>query len=226
MKILYVEDDADLSFLVKDNLEMKGYTVNHAADGVKGLLLFKTDEPDLCLLDVNLPKKDGFTLAKEIRELNTEVPIIFVTAKSLPEDKIEGLTIGGDDYIVKPFSMDELLLKVNVFLKRRKIESLEEQTEFSVGKCILNTKDLVLTTPAGVSKLTVKETLLLEMFFEKPNDLIKREHILQKIWGQEDFFFGRSLDVFMSRFRKFIKSDESLEIETVYGAGFRLNVKS
>jgi DNA-binding response OmpR family regulator len=222
MKILYAEDDQDLSFLVKDMLEQEGYTVIHAEDGVKGLLHFKVEEPNLCLLDVMMPKKDGFTLAKEIRELNQDVPIIFVTAKTLADDKIEGLTLGADDYIVKPFNMDELLLKVKVFLKRRKVDTATEKSVFEVGKCTLNLKDYEFTTPAGTSKVTVKEALLIKLFFENKNELVKREEILQKIWGQEDFFFGRSLDVFMSRFRKYIKSDDGLELETVYGAGFRL----
>ena len=225
MKILYAEDDQDLSFLVKDLLEQEGYKVTHAEDGVKALLYYKLEEPDLCLLDVMMPKKDGFTLAKEIRAMNSNVPIIFLTAKSLPDDKIEGLTLGADDYIVKPFNMDELLLKVKVFLKRRKIEGIAEIFEYNCGACVLNTKDYELHTPSGKTVLTVKETNLIKLFFESKNEMVKREEILQKIWGQEDFFFGRSLDVFMSRLRKYIKSDESLELETVYGAGFRLKEK-
>jgi DNA-binding response OmpR family regulator len=226
MKILYAEDDADLSFVVKDMLEQEGYEVIHAEDGVKGLLYFKTENPSLCLLDVNMPKKDGFTLAKEIRELSQEVPIIFITAKTLPEDKIEGLTLGADDYIVKPFDMNELLLKVKIFLKRRRVEAIGERTEINCGDCKLDLNEYTLSTPEGATKITVKEASLIKLFFDNANELVKREEILQKIWGQEDYFFGRSLDVFMSRLRKYFKPDEKLELETVYGAGFKLRVKA
>ncbi|WP_304235125.1 response regulator transcription factor [Jiulongibacter sediminis] len=221
-KILYVEDDENLGFVTKDNLEEEGFEIVHYPDGKEAFKNFKKDKFDLCLLDVNLPELDGFSLAEKIREQNQHIPIIFLTAKTLQEDKIEGLKIGGDDYITKPFSIEELTLRIKVFLKRSTIADEEEETgEYEIGKFQFSYPQLILDSEEGEQKLTHREAEVLKFLCDRQNKVIKREDILTQIWGRDDYFLGRSLDVFITRIRKMLKSDDNLKIENVHGVGFR-----
>jgi len=224
-KILLVEDDTSLNFIVKDNLEQAGYVVIWAKVGDAALKAFVDDKFSLCLLDVMLPKKDGFTLAKDIREIDDHVPIIFLTAKSMSEDKITGLTIGGDDYITKPFSMEELLLKIGIFLKRsiNKIERVNEKNFYKVGHFNFYSDSLVLDANGERKTLTYKEAELLRYFCDNPNKVLSRSDILIQVWGSDDYYLGRSLDVFISRLRKYLSSDERIKIMNLHGIGFRFN---
>jgi len=223
-KILYIEDDQTLGFLTKDNLELNGYTIDLYGDGISGLEAFKKNHYDLCLLDVMLPEMDGFTLAEKIRKLNHEVPILFLTAKSLKEDKIKGLTIGGDDYITKPYSIEELILKIEIFLKRKFIPK-PEAIEVSILDFRIDNNNLELFHQDKViKKLTQKESDLLSLLIKHKNQTIKRSEILKKLWGTDDYFLGRSMDVFISRLRKCLKVDPNITIENIHGVGFRLVV--
>ncbi|MDA3893332.1 MAG: response regulator transcription factor [Salinivirgaceae bacterium] len=223
--ILYVEDDPALAFVTKDNLEQFGYKVMHFDNGQLALNNFAQHEFNLCVLDIMLPKMDGYELAKRIREINTEIPILFLSAKSQTEDKIHGLKIGADDYITKPFNMEELRLKVEVFLKRQKIIEVEEKQQLiKVGKYTLDLSNQLLAHEKAEKKLTLRETTLLKMLFMNSNTILKRNEILKKIWGDDSYFNGRSLDVFMSRIRKYLAYDEKLQVENIRSIGFRLNV--
>tara|TARA_Y100000385_G_scaffold291850_1_gene373131 strand:- start:3889 stop:4575 length:687 start_codon:yes stop_codon:yes gene_type:complete len=221
-KILYVEDDPTLGFVTSDNLKEEGYEVVLETDGKKAFKRFKKEQYDICILDVMLPEMDGFELAEKIRRLNSQVPIIFLTAKSLKEDKLIGLTIGADDYITKPFSMEELILKVQVFLKRKYIHSEEEDSALKIGHFEMDHRNLKLINGEVEYVMTQKEADLLKELIKNKNQILKREQILEKLWGKNDYFLGRSMDVFISRLRKHLKSDERLKIENVHGVGFRL----
>ena len=221
-KILYVEDDETLNFITKDHLEMKGYDVTQCADGKTALDLFKKKEFDICILDVMMPEMDGFALAQEIRKRDQEVPIVFLTAKSMKEDRIEGLKLGADDYITKPFSMEELLLRVEVFLRRRKITGPVDNEEYQIGKFHFDYLNLELTKDGTTSTMTQREADLLRYLAKSPNQVLKRSDILLAVWGEDDYFLGRSLDVFISRLRKLLKGDPDIKIENIHGVGFRL----
>lgn len=219
--ILYVEDDDTLAFLTNDALEEEGYKVLHCADGQAALDTFRTNTIDLCVIDVMLPIMDGFSLAEQIRGLNSQVPIIFVTAKSLKEDKIKGLTIGADDYITKPFSIEELLLKINIFLKRRFINKVDEQ-DLQIGRFEFDFKNLKLTIDGEAKSLTQREGELLQHLALNKNEIVSRKDLLERVWGKEDYFLGRSMDVFISRLRKHLSADDAVKIENVHGVGFKL----
>ena len=223
-KLLYVEDDESLSFVTRDNLQLEGYDIVCCKDGRSALKAIKEEEFDLCILDVMLPEIDGFTVAKEIRKKDQHVPIIFLTAKSLKEDKIYGLKLGGDDYITKPFSIEELLLKVGIFLRRSRVLVTETNTVFYLGEYQFDFENLVLNKENTQQRLTQREAELLKMLVENKNQVLKREDILEKLWGKNDYFPGRSLDVFISRLRKYLKEDKLLKIENIHGVGFRLQV--
>ncbi|MFZ1496297.1 MAG: response regulator transcription factor [Saprospiraceae bacterium] len=230
--LLYVEDDESLSFVTRDNLELNGYQITYCDDGKKALQAINAQTFDLCILDVMLPEVDGFTLAQEIRKKDSDTPIIFLTAKSLKEDKLHGLRLGADDYMTKPFSIEELMLKIEVFLKRSKkstpsaiitTEAIAAQTTFKIGEYTLDHKNLTLFHDKEQSRnLTQKEADLLLLFTKHPNEVIKRSLILETLWGEDDYFLGRSLDVFISRLRKYLSSDKKLRIENIHGVGFRL----
>jgi len=224
VNILFVEDDQTLSFVTKDNLEEKGYRVTCCYDGESALKTFNEQEFDICILDIMLPKIDGFTIAEEIRRKNLSIPILFLTAKSMKEDKIHGLKIGGDDYITKPFSIEELILRIKVFLRRRTVSSDEKNTvkEYSVGRYFFDYENFTLKCEQGQYKLTLKESELLRLFCDNQNRIIKREEILIKIWGSDDYFLGRSLDVFISKLRKYLVYDPAIRIENVHGVGFKM----
>lgn len=220
--LFYVEDDESLSFVTRDNLELEGYKVTYCENGQQALNMIKEQEFDLCILDVMLPDVDGYTIAQEIRKRNKQVPILFLTAKSLKEDRLHGLRLGADDYITKPFSIEELILKIEIFLKRSQIVTIEEENNFSIGKFEFDYKNLALKNGTTDRQLTQKEADLLKFFIENKNEVLKRSQILESLWGEDDYFLGRSLDVFISRLRKYLKQDESLKIENIHGVGFRL----
>ncbi|HPK08909.1 MAG TPA: response regulator transcription factor [Saprospiraceae bacterium] len=221
-RIFYVEDDQTLSFLTKDSLELNGFEVSHFENGEDALKHFNPMNFDLCLLDVMLPKLDGFGLAEKIRGYDQEIPIIFLTAKSLKEDKIQGLTIGADDYITKPFSIEELLLKIDVFLKRKYITNAIETNTYTIGNYNFDYKNLELTGPNFHKTLTQKEADLLKLLWTNKNQVLKRGEILIKVWGEDDYFLGRSMDVFISRLRKYLENDDRIKIENVHGVGFKM----
>ena len=223
-KILYVEDDETLGFVTKDTLTEEGFDIDLCEDGEIAWKKFRNQAFDLCIIDVMLPKLDGFTLAEKIRNQNSQIPIIFVTAKSLKEDKIKGLTIGADDYITKPFSIEELVLKINVFLKRKFINDVEESKKEKIGALEFDFANLTLSNPAGSDeiKLTQREGELLKILVDNKNELNTRKQLLERVWGREDYFLGRSMDVFISRLRKHLSLDPSINIENVHGVGYRL----
>ena len=223
-KILLVEDDPNLGFVTKDNLEENGYSVEWAKDGEEGWEMFQNGSFSLCLLDVMLPKMDGFNLGQKIREIDTHIPILYLTAKGMLEDRVRGFELGGDDYIVKPFSMKELMLRIEVFLKRSSAEPEEEKEfKFQMGNMDFDHSELQLTVGGESKILTQKEADLLLMFCNNKNSILKRETILTELWGEDDYFMGRSLDVFISRLRKYLK-DTSIEIVNYHGIGFKFQV--
>jgi len=224
--ILYVEDDSSLSFVIKDNLEENGYAVVHCTDGESAWQQFMKHTFDLCLLDVMLPKKDGFALATQIRKKNALIPIIMLTAKNMDEDKIHGFKTGVDDYITKPFNMQELLLRMEVFLKRTKIDASLFPQKVTLGSMVFHFEELELQTLEGVIQLTQKEADLLKYFCLHVNQTLKREDILLSVWGKDDYFLGRSMDVFITKLRKHLKADPSIEIQTIHGKGFKFLVNA
>lgn len=220
-KILYAEDDETLAFLTADNLEQKGYDVVHCADGVNCLERFRQEKIDLCVLDIMLPKMDGFELASEIRKADGEVPIIFLSAKTLKEDRLKGLRLGADDYLVKPFSIEELILKIEVFLKRSQKKTAADV--YRLGKYRFDSSSFQLWNSAEKVTLTQREAELLNLFLENKNSVLKREEILKTLWGDDDYFMGRSLDVFISRLRKILSGEKGIAIENLHGIGFRFS---
>ncbi|MEL1254288.1 response regulator transcription factor [Flavobacterium sp. DGU38] len=224
-KILYTEDDETLAFLTKDNLEQNNYAVTHCADGKSGLESFKNEDFDICIFDIMMPKMDGFELAEEIRKLNTDVPIIFLSAKTLKEDRIKGLRLGADDYLVKPFSIEELMLKIEVFLKRSQKNSKAEKSIYEIGKYQFDTKNFILFNTDEKIGLTQREAELLKLFLDNKNSVLKREQILTALWGTDDYFMGRSLDVFISRLRKILANEKGISIENLHGIGFRFTTE-
>lgn len=224
-KILYVEDDEALSFITIDQLQQAGYTVVHCKDGREALEKYPQHYFDIAVLDIMLPFVDGFSIAEKIRESNKEMPILFLSAKSLEEDRLKGFQLGADDFLVKPFSMEELIFKIKVFLKRKNI-NIEKQGNLSIGKFTLKPNELLLLHQnSNEQKMTVKEVALFQLLINHPNQTLQRSKILTEIWGKDDYFLGRSLDVFIARLRKYLKQDPQLNIETIRGVGFRLNVE-
>lgn len=222
-KILYAEDDETLAFLTKDNLEQH-YDVTHCDDGEMALNAFKKDAFDICILDIMMPKMDGFELAENIRKTNSEVPIIFLSAKTLKEDRIKGLRLGADDYLVKPFSIEELLLKIEIFLKRTNKNVTVDKSLYTVGKYQFDSKNYLVFTDSEKIPLTQRESDLLKLFLNNKNVVLKREEILKSLWGDDDYFMGRSLDVFISRLRKILSNEEGIAIENLHGIGFKFSV--
>jgi len=225
-KILLVEDDPSLGFVIKDNLSIKGYDVTLCKDGEEGGTSFQNDSYNLCIFDIMLPKKDGFSLAREVREKNKNIPIIFLTAKAMMEDKLEGFQTGADDYITKPFSLDELYYRIEVFL-RRSTEAKVDNTSsvFEIGEYTFDYSRLIISRNKSEKSLTQKEAEVLKVLCNNRDRVLKREEILNQIWGDDDYFMGRSLDVFISKLRKYLKEDEAIHIVNYHGVGFRLEVK-
>ena len=227
--ILLVEDDENLGFILKDFLEMQNYMVDLRKNGAEGLFAFRAKIFDLCLLDVMMPVKDGFTLATEIREINDNVPIIFLTAKELKEDKIRGFKIGADDYITKPFSTEELNLRIQAILRRYRINAEADKLNsvFQIGAYQFDAENQTLAySETEISTLTKKEAELLKVLCLQMNTVVKRETALKKVWGNDDYFMGRSMDVYITKLRKYLKNDPNVTILNVHGTGFKLEVNS
>lgn len=224
-RILLVEDDPNFGTVLKDYLSLNDYNVTLAKDGLEGLIMFKNDDYDLCILDVMMPRKDGFSLAKDIRATNSEVPIIFLTAKTMREDVLKGYQAGADDYLNKPFDSEVLLYKIKAILQRKETEqNVEEDAfEFKIGDFDFNSKLRHLSYRGGeLQKLSPKESKLLKMLAVHKNDLMPRELALTKIWRDDNYFTSRSMDVYIAKLRKYLKQDENVEIINIHGEGFRL----
>ncbi|WP_452229547.1 MULTISPECIES: response regulator transcription factor [unclassified Lacinutrix] len=228
-RILLVEDDPNFGTVLKDYLMMNDYEVTHAKNGMEGFEKFKKDDFDLCILDVMMPYKDGFTLAKEIREKNTDVPIIFLTAKAMKEDVLKGYKVGADDYLNKPFDSEVLLMKIKAIIQRKASDTVTDskQFEFKIGGFDLNSKLRFLTYNGGDQvKLSPKENELLRLLALHENDLMPRELALTKIWRDDNYFTSRSMDVYIAKLRKYLKLDPKVEILNIHGEGFRLVVNT
>ncbi len=225
-KILLVEDDPNFGTVLKDYLTLNDYNVTHAKDGIEGLIMFKNSEYDLCILDVMMPRKDGFSLAEDIRSTDKEIPIIFLTAKTMKEDVLKGYQVGADDYLNKPFDSEVLLHKIKAILQRKETEKSkdDDQFEFSIGKFKFNSKlrHLYIEGEEDVQKLSPKENKLLRLLAIHKNDLMPRELALTKIWRDDNYFTSRSMDVYIAKLRKYLKQDENVEILNIHGEGFRL----
>ena len=225
IKVLLVEDDVNLGLVISDHLQSNGYEVTIADDGAEGLVEFNSENYHLCILDVMLPKLDGFSVAKDIRKVNTEVPILFLTAKSMTEDKIKGFESGGDDYLTKPFSVEELQLRVKALLKRVKLEEQEKPPkEIMIGSYQYNVENQSLYLNDFKKVLTKKEAQILNLLYKYRNQVITREIILKAVWGQDDYFVGRSLDVFITKLRKYFKDDSRIIISNLHGVGFKFEI--
>ena len=227
-KILLVEDDPNLGLLLQDYLQLKGkFDVVLCTDGEEGLKAFSKHSFDLCILDVMMPKKDGFTLGKEIRKANEHVPIIFATAKAMIEDKASAYDLGGDDYITKPFRIEELLLRINALLKRVSKDNTSAepaQTQFEIGKYTFDYTTQLIHFNGQQQKLSTKEAELLQLLCIKKNTVLTREEALLSIWHDDNYFNGRSMDVFLSKLRKYLREDPKVEILNVHGKGYKLLV--
>jgi DNA-binding response OmpR family regulator len=224
-KLLVVEDDPNLGDILKEYLEMKGHEPTLCRDGDEGWNKFKKDKFDLCLLDIMMPKKDGFTLAKEIKKVQEDLPILFLTAKNQKDDIIEGLKIGADDYLTKPFSMEELLLRITAILRRtQKSTEIAPLKTYAFGDFVLHYDEQFIEGPGGKHKLTSKENELIRLLASEINKLVNRSHALKQIWGDDSYFNARSMDVYLSKIRKILKDDPKVQIITVHGEGFKLIV--
>lgn len=223
--ILLAEDDLNLGILLVDYLETEGFVVKLCKEGELALKSFQANTYDICLLDVMMPKMDGFSLAKEIRLKDKNIPIIFITAKSLKEDKLIGYDLGADDYITKPFDEDELLWKIKAVIRRVPENKSEKKAEIiSIGKYKFDSNNQSLSFNGTTQRITEKESDILKYLSEHRNHIIKRENMLKELWGENDYFLGRSLDVFISKMRKYLKEDPNIKIENVFGVGFIFNI--
>lgn len=222
-KILLVEDDPNLGNVLQEFLEMEGFSIDLARDGEEGFKAFSDSDFRLCILDCMLPKLDGFSLAKKIRKINKNIPIIFLTAKSLKADKLKGFDIGGDDYITKPFDEDELVRRINAVLKRSVVNTEPMENSFKIGKFTYDHLNLTLSLNDTVTRITQKECDVLYLLLKNKNQVLRREDILVSVWGENDYFMGRSLDVFITKLRKHLKADSEIRIENVHGVGFILS---
>lgn len=222
--ILFAEDDSSLAFIVKDTLEDEGYKVVHCADGQTAIDNFDKSKFDICLLDIMMPNKDGYTVAKKIRQQTDVLPILFLSTKNQEEDRLKGYDTGADDYIAKPFSMPELLKKIEVFLRRSKKMHADLTEDFAIGNTIFSATNRKIITPDEIFNITQREAELLTFFCEHQNRVVKREEVLINVWGKDDFFLGRSMDVYISKLRKYLKAESSVMIETIHGTGFRFTV--
>ncbi|MCH2033202.1 MAG: response regulator transcription factor [Tenacibaculum sp.] len=225
-QILLAEDDPDFGNLLQQYLQMSGYTVTWVKDGVEALELFSRSTFDICVLDVMMPKKDGFTLAEDIININPEVPFVFLTARKLKQDKIKGLKLGADDYIVKPFDADELVLRLKNIIKRstNSVKPTIKEESIEIGAYTFNQRRLELLYKEETQQLTEKEANLIKFLVEHKNQMLKREEILKEVWGNEDYFSGRSMDVFISRLRKYFKKDANISIESSRGIGLEFKI--
>ncbi|MFA7421814.1 MAG: response regulator transcription factor [Melioribacteraceae bacterium] len=225
IRILLIEDDKNLSTILKEFLEVKGYGVTAAFNGEEGFVAYQKSEYDLCILDIMMPKMDGFTLAKKIQDFNPQTPFLFLSAKVMIEDKLKGLKLGADDYITKPFSMEELLLRIKVILKRSNSSEIEiTQSKFSVGSYNFDFEKRLLKHDGFEQKLTSKEAELLNLLCLYKNNVLERSVALNKIWQNDNYFTARSMDVYITKLRNYFRNDSSIEIVNVHGTGFKLQI--
>ena len=225
VNILLVEDDLNLGIILSDQLKSDGYAVSLCNNGVEAMQLFNEDKFHLCIFDVMLPRKDGFTLTRDIRKTNTAIPILFLSARGMTEDKVEGFNAGGDDYLSKPFSIEELQLRIKALLKRVNIKVDEkEQTNYALGIFVFDTENQTLVLKDQVKTLTKKEVQILKLLFKYKNQVVSREVILNAVWGQNDYFVGRSLDVFITKLRKYLREDPKILISNIHGVGFKFEI--
>jgi DNA-binding response OmpR family regulator len=225
VKILLVEDDLNLGLIISDHLKSDGYAVSLCNNGVEAMQRFNEDKFHLCIFDVMLPRKDGFTLTRDIRKTNSEIPILFLSARAMTEDKVEGFNAGGDDYLSKPFSIEELQLRIKALLKRVNIKVDEkEQTNYLLGIFVFDTENQTLVSNDQVKTLTKKEVQILKLLFKYKNQVVSREVILNAVWGQNDYFIGRSLDVFITKLRKYLREDPKILISNIHGVGFKFEI--
>ena len=224
VKILLCEDDENLGMLLREYLQVKGYDTDLMTDGEAGYKAFTKNEYDFCIFDVMMPKKDGFTLAKEVRAINTELPIIFLTAKNLKEDIIEGFKIGGDDYLTKPFSMEELLFRIEAILRRVKSKKMKDKTFYTLGKFTFDAQKQILSVDGKQTKLTTKESELLGLLCANMNDILERNYALKTIWIDDNYFNARSMDVYITKLRKLLREDAGVQIINIHGKGYKLIV--
>ena len=222
LKILLCEDEENLGMLLREYLQAKGYTAELCLDGEAGYREFLKNKYDICVLDVMMPKKDGFTLASEIRQANAQIPIIFLTAKQLKEDILEGFKIGADDYITKPFSMEELVLRIEAILRRVKGKKTKDLTVYRIGRFIFDTQKQLLTIGDKQTKLTTKENELLALLCAHANEILQRDFALKTIWIDDNYFNARSMDVYITKLRKHLKDDDQIEIINIHGKGYKL----
>ncbi len=220
IKILYAEDDETLAFLTADNLRQSGFEVLHCANGHECMKTFRRQTFDICVLDIMLPGMDGFELTTEIRKADPDIPILFLSAKTLKEDRIKGLKLGADDYLIKPFSIEELVLKIGIFMNRSR-KNIPEKTTYKLGEFMFTPDDFTLRKGNTHIALTQREAALLRYFLDNENKVLKREHILKALWGDDDYFMGRSLDVFISRLRKILSEEKNISIQNLHGIGFK-----
>ncbi len=223
--ILLAEDDMNLGHLLQTFLKSKGFNVSLAQNGKIAFEKFNNGSFQFCILDVMMPEMDGITLAKEIREIDKKVPILFLTAKSMKEDKLEGFSAGGDDYLTKPFAMEELLARINAILRRVEVPASGDEDIFHVGTIKYEPEIRLLHLKDEVKKLTTKENQLLHLLVKNQNEILDRQATLRAIWGDDNYFNGRSMDVYIAKLRKLLKEDEAIEILNVHGKGFKLVVK-
>ncbi|MBW6491247.1 MAG: response regulator transcription factor [Lentimicrobium sp.] len=224
IRVLLAEDDRNLGNILKSYLEAKGYATRLCVNGQEAYDLFVKEQFDFCIVDVMMPVKDGFTLAREIRQVDRSIPILFLTAKSLEEDKLKGFQAGADDYLTKPFSMEELLLRISAIL-RRAGHTAKGKKEFKIGSFLLDYNSQVLTSNGIDQRLTSKENELLRLLCENLNEVLDRSYALNKIWQDDSYFNARSMDVYIAKLRKYLKGDENVELINVHGIGFKLIVK-
>jgi DNA-binding response OmpR family regulator len=226
LNILLCEDDENLGMLLREYLNAKGYAADLCPDGEEGYKAFLKNKYDLCVFDVMMPKKDGFTLTQEIRQINTDVPIIFLTAKTLKEDVLEGFKIGADDYLTKPFSMEELTFRIEAILRRVHGKKNKETTVHQIGRYTFDTQKQLLTFEGENTKLTTKEAELLTLLSSKANELLQRDYALKTIWIDDNYFNARSMDVYITKLRKHLKKDPNVEILNVHGKGYKLVISN
>jgi two-component system, OmpR family, response regulator len=225
-EILLVEDDQNLGYMLQDYLDLEGFKVTWESNGLAGLNTFKSKSFDLCILDVMLPVKDGFTLAEDIQKIKPGTPFLFLTARGLEADRIRGLKLGADDYITKPFSTEELRLRIDIILRRLgKGPDTIKQDVFTIGSIIFDFPNQLLQLHGEERRLTKKEALVLQMLCQNVNTLVRRENLLISIWGSDDYFMGRSMDVYIAKLRGYLKSDPSINIVNIHGTGFKLEIK-
>lgn len=225
-KILLVEDDENLGFIIQDLLTIEGYSVSWEKNGKAGLKAFADHSPHLSILDVMMPEMDGFSLAEEIKKINSKTPVVFLTARSMENDRVKGFQLGADDYITKPFSNKEFLLRVSAILQRCYSEVETHSSSFTIGAFEFNPEELTLNHPSELKKLTKREAEILKLLALQMNSTVQRETILKVVWGSDDYFAGRSLDVFITKLRKYLSLDSCISITNVHGVGFKLEVSS